>query len=211
MAHICDLGYLVNPENIKITLNSIMKYNLRDDSSSGFNSMRSFVLGDEKSLVMASYPKERPLYPFPYFTEAMTGFEYTAAIGMMYEGQVENGITNIKNIRDRYNGLKRNPFNEAECGNNYARAMASWGAVIALSGFQYSAVEKSMSFHSFKGSMFWSNGDAWGVCNQNGDTVELVVYHGVIQLDDFSIQGTKVNLLKESIELKEGDKIILKL
>ncbi len=38
--------------------------------------------------------------------------EYTAAIGMIYEGQTETGLTCIKNIRDRYDGLKRSPFDE---------------------------------------------------------------------------------------------------
>jgi hypothetical protein len=47
----------------------------------------------------------------------------------------------IMAIRARYDGLKRNPFNEAECGHHYARAMASWAAILALSGFEYSAVE----------------------------------------------------------------------
>jgi len=211
MSHICSLGYLTNEEHVKTTLKSIMKYNYRKGENITFNSMRSFVLGDEKSLQMASYPGDRPRHPFPYFTEAMTGFEYTAAIGMLYEGQIDNGLTCIKNIRDRYDGLKRNPFNEAECGNNYARAMASWGAVIALSGFNYSAVKKSMSFNTFNGSMFWSTGDAWGVCKQNNDVVELTVYHGIIKLNTFSIKEIKSNLLKEPIELKQGKTVVLNL
>ncbi|KJD37315.1 hypothetical protein PW52_02270 [Tamlana sedimentorum] len=208
MAHICDLGYLTNEENIKTTLNSIMKYNYRDDSSSGFNNMRSFVLGDEKSLVMASYPGERPLYPFPYFTEAMTGFEYTAAIGMLYEGQTENGLTNIKNIRDRYDGLKRNPFNEAECGNNYARAMASWGAVIALSGFHYSAVEKSIQFTSESGNYFWSNGNQYGTLEiknkGNEKLVKFNVLKGEVSLKSIKLKGFGSTSFKHEKVLKEG-------
>ncbi len=209
LAHICGLDYLVNEDNIKTTLESIMKYNLRDDSSSDFNCMRSFVLGDEKSLVMAAYPGKRPLFPFPYFTEAMTGFEYTAAIGMMYEGQTEDGLTCIKNIRDRYDGLKRNPFNEAECGNNYARAMASWGAVIALSDFNYSGVEKSMSFAPFEGSMFWSNGYAWGICKQTGSEVELTVHHGSIELNSFALKNEKTVKFKETLQIKAGEITII--
>ncbi|MEP3837794.1 MAG: GH116 family glycosyl-hydrolase [Algibacter sp.] len=208
LAHICGLGYLTNEDNVKTTLKSIMKYNLRDDSSSGFNSMRSFVLGDEKSLVMASYPRERPLFPFPYFTEAMTGFEYTAAVGMMYEGQTENGLTTIKNIRDRYNGLKRNPFNEAECGNNYARAMASWGAVIALSGFQYSAVEKSIQFTDKQGNYFWSNGSQYGTVDikEKGNTKSITfkVLSGTMTLKSIKLKGFGTKTFKSEIRLTEG-------
>lgn len=209
MSHICGLGYLTNEDNVKTTLKSILKYNSRDENSTGFNSMRSFLLGEEKSLQMASYPGERPQHPFPYFTEAMTGFEYTAAIGMLYEKQTENGLTTIKNIRDRYDGLKRNPFNEAECGNNYARAMASWGAVIALSGFNYSALEKTMTFASFEGSMFWSNGSAWGVCKQSGTNVELSVYHGTIELKKFSLRNSKEIKFKEPLKLIAGEMAVL--
>ena len=32
----------------------------------------------------------------------MSGFEYTAAVGMIYEGQLENALTCIRSIRDRY-------------------------------------------------------------------------------------------------------------
>ncbi len=68
-----------------------MKYNYRDNLYGHFNCMRSFALGDEAVLLMADYPKDRPKNPFPYFSEVMTGFEYTAAVGMLYEGQTEAG------------------------------------------------------------------------------------------------------------------------
>ncbi|WP_430934661.1 GH116 family glycosyl-hydrolase [Saccharicrinis sp. 156] len=206
LAHICGLGYLTDEANVKTTLKSIMKYNHRDNSNSDFNCMRSFVLGDEKSLVMASYPGKRPLHPFPYFTEAMTGFEYTAAIGMMYEGQTDEGLTCIKNIRDRYDGRKRNPFNEAECGNNYARAMASWGAVLAMTGFHYSAVDKSMSFTSIPGTYFWSNGYAWGTCTVKENGAELSVLSGQVELDTFSLDGLGTKKLKGKM-IAEGGKL----
>ena len=74
----------------------------------------------------------------------MTGFEYTAAVGMLYEGMTDEGLQSIRDIRARYDGLKRNPFDEAECGHHYARAMASWAAVLALTGFRYSAVTREL-------------------------------------------------------------------
>ncbi len=103
--------------------------------------MRSYVLADEAALLMASYPHARPGNPFPYFTEVMTGFEYAAAIGMLYEGQEADGLSCIRDIRGRYDGRKRSPFDEAECGHHYARAMA---------------------FTKRPGRFFWSNGTAWG-------------------------------------------------
>lgn len=92
----------------------------------------------------ASWPKGRLEVPFPYFAEVMTGFEYCAAVGMIYEGMEKEALTCIRSIRDRHDGAKRNPFSEPECGHHYARSMASWSAIIALSDFQYSGIDKSM-------------------------------------------------------------------
>ncbi len=193
MAHVCGLGYLLRPANIRKTLRSIMKYNLKEGVFDHLNCMRSFVLGDESALLMASYPKKRPKNPFSYFTEVMTGFEYTAAVGMIYERQVKNGLECIRNIRDRYDGRKRSPFNEAECGHHYARAMASWAAVLALTGFHYSGVTKTMTFAPGKGTWFWSNGSAWGTFKQKPTKrkvkVELRVMHGSIEIERLEITG----------------------
>ena len=124
-----------------------------------FNHMRSYVLNDESALLMASYPRgNRPARPFPYYNEVMTGFENTAAVGMLYEGDLDIGLQCIGAVRDRYDGQKRNPFDEAECGHHYARAMASWAAILALTGFHYSAVDKRIRFAapSVDHRHFWS-------------------------------------------------------
>jgi hypothetical protein len=193
MAHVCGLGHLLDPDHIRTTLRSIRKYNGCENLFGHFNNLRSFALGDESALLMASYPHERPRNPFPYFTEVMTGFEYTAAVGMLYEGQRDEGLDAIRNIRDRYDGRKRNPFDEAECGHHYARAMASWAAVPALSGFQFSGVTGDMTFAPRSGDYFWSTGDAWGSCRLRPEEdrihVELRVLHGDLALKRFSLNG----------------------
>jgi uncharacterized protein (DUF608 family) len=208
MAHLCGLGYLVDKSHVRTTLASILKYNHRDNLWEHFNCLRSFGLGDESVLLMADYPKERPKSPFPYFSEVMTGFEYTAAVGMLYEGQTEQGLQCIKNIRDRYDGRKRSPFDEAECGHHYARAMASWAAVPALSGFHYSGVDKTMAFTANDGMYFWSNGYAWGNCSisksSSGSNVALSVVHGRLRLSQFSLQDSGTIAFKETLTIPTG-------
>ena len=189
MAHICGLGYLASEQNIKTTVKSIMKYNYIKDFSPLFNNMRSYIMGNESGLIMASWPNGRLKVPFPYFAESMSGFEYTAAVGMIYEGQTENGLKCIKSIRDRFDGYKRNPYDEPECGHHYARAMASWAGVLALSGFHYSGVEKSMTFTSNPGNYFWSNGYAWGTCIIDEKKAVLHVLSGKVELSKFSLEG----------------------
>ena len=212
MAHVCDLGYLLKPYNVRRTLLAIMKYNLRTSMYGHFNCMRSFALGDESALLMAGYPKDRPKNPFPYFTEIMTGFEYVAAVGMLYEGQEDNGLKCIENIRERYDGQKRSPFNEAECGHHYARAMASWAAVLAMTGFGYSGVEKSMTFAAQDGEFFFSNGYAWGTCSlkkgRKNIQVELSVVHGRLQLSKFVLRNFGHIQFDETLLIKAGEKAI---
>lgn len=209
MAHVLGLGYLVKEENVKTALQSILKYNKRDGMYEHFNNMRSYAMGDEKALLMASWPNGgRPTIPFPYWSEVMTGFEYTAGIGMLYEGMENEGLETIKNIRDRYDGLKRNPFDEAECGHHYARAMASWAGIIAESGFQYSAVDKSIKFTDKPGKYFWSTGSTWGMCeilkNDKSYKVKFNVLHGTISLDTFILGENKPQKFKKTIKISEG-------
>lgn len=209
MAHICGLGYLAKQENVQATLRAILKYNYRETLSDHFNSMRSFALGNEKALLMASYPKERPAKPFPYWSEVMTGFEYTAAAGMIYEGMDAEGLTCIQNVRDRYDGLKRSAFDEAECGHHYARAMAAWAAVLALSGFHYSAVAGEITFASNAGDYFWSTGYAFGTCKVSraggAFTVRLSVREGSVRFRTVTLQGAGSAAFPETRTLRGGD------
>lgn len=209
MAHICGLGYLAEPNHIQKTLQSIMKYNYVEDFSRHFNNMRSYVMGGESGLLMASWPNGRLEVPFPYFAEVMTGFEYCAATGMLYEGMEEEALTCMRAIRERFDGAKRNPFSEAECGHHYARSMASWSAVIALSGFQYSGIDQSMCFTSRPGCYFWSNGSAWGICNVSEDRVSLKLLKGNLELKKIKIGDREKKLKKWS--LKEGEEKIISL
>ena len=157
---------------------------------------------------MASYPRERPANPVPYFTEVMTGFEYTAAIGMLYEGQEKSGLQCMQNTRERYDGLKRSPFDEAECGHHYARAMITWAAGLALSGFRFSGVERAMSFSRRPGTWFWSNGYAWGTCTlkvqRGGMEVTLAVLHGSLSLKRFEIADVGEHRFARAVRIGRG-------
>jgi uncharacterized protein (DUF608 family) len=209
LAQVCGLGYLVKKENVATTLKSILKYNYLSDFSNHFNCFRSYVVGDEAALLMAAYPKSRPVNPFPYFTEVMTGFEYVAAIGMIQEGQKEAGLMCIKNIRDRYDGRKRSPFDEAECGHHYGRAMASWSALLALSGFHYSGVTNEITFGNTTGKYFWSNGYAYGMADisqKDGmKQVNLSVLNGKLNVKTVQVEGLGKVSLKDVKTIQAGE------
>jgi len=213
LAHVCGLGYLVEEGNVKRALASIMRHNFKETMYGHFNHMRSYVLNDESALLMATYPRgDRPARPFPYYNEVMTGFEYTAAIGMLYEGDIDNGLKCIAAIRDRYDGRKRNPFDEAECGHHYARAMVSWAAILALTGFQYSAVEQRIRFAApdSQRRAVWSSGYAWGSCalrprSDGACDVEFRVLGGEIAFSEFALTGLGAVRFDQPQSLSKGD------
>ncbi|MBK9678070.1 MAG: hypothetical protein IPO69_04190 [Saprospiraceae bacterium] len=112
----------------------------------------------------------------------------------------------ISNIRHRYDGLKRSPFDEAECGHHYARAMTSWGATLALTGFHYSDIAKSMEFKAQEGQFFWSNGYAYGQVKMkksgSGWVAELTVLKGELQLRSFGLEEA-VKVFPATIVIQE--------
>ena len=180
---VSGLGRYLPQERIRSALGAIYKYNFRPDFRNFSNVQRTYALADEKGLLLCSWPKGgRPPLPFPYSDEVWTGIEYQVASHLIYEGLVEEGLSVVKAARDRYDGRRRNPWDEVECGHHYARAMSSWGVLLALSGFSYSGPDMKMGFdpkvaaEDFR--TVWTAGSGWGTYAQkisDGKTAELKV------------------------------------
>jgi hypothetical protein len=134
--------------NTQATLQAIFKHNFKTDLSQHANAQRpGYAMGREPGLLLCSWPRgNKPTLPFVYSDEVWTGIEYQVASHLIEEGFVDEGLTIVKALRSRYDGRTRNPWNEYECGNWYARAMASYALLGALSGFRYSAVERTLWF-----------------------------------------------------------------
>ncbi len=167
LAEAAGLGRLLDTGHMRAALGAIYRYNYKRTLYDHDSVERVFALNRESALVICDYGKAaRPRIPFPYYAEVMTGFEYSTAAHMLYAGMVREGIECIRNIRNRYDGERRNPWDEAECGHHYARAMASWSGLLALSGFQYDAptgsVVASPRAAERKFRCFWSTATGWG-------------------------------------------------
>ena len=190
LAEIGGMGTLVAPENIRRTLKSIYRYNYKPTLKDHDNVERTYALNDEAAVVVCDYGKaERPHIPFPYYAEAWTGQEYLVAALMMNWGLVQEGVECVENIRSRYDGEKRNPWDEPECGHHYARAMSSWSTIGALSGFLYDGPNGAVvatpriSRDNFK--CFWATGTGWG-------TFSLVRQKGMTRFAMKVLGGTLV-------------------
>jgi uncharacterized protein (DUF608 family) len=202
-AAVVDLGHVLPKERVKKTLDSIFKHNFQSDFRRFANPQRLYALFDEKGLLLCSWPKGgRPGIPFPYSDEVWTGIEYQVAAHMIYEGMLDEGLAIVKAARDRYDGLRRNPWNEIECGNHYARAMASWSLLLALAGYHFSGPQKRLQFvpkvNTGNFRCFFSTGSCWGVLSQQGPvgarSAGIEVLHGQFELAEFVLGGSAASV-----------------
>lgn len=189
MASLYGIPTPLDPAHVRSTLRSIFRYNYKADLFDHACTQRpGYALGHEAGLLVCTWPRGgKPSLPFVYCDEVFTGIEYQVASHLITEGLVEEGFTIVETTRSRYDGHVRNPYNEYECGNYYARAMASYALLGALSGFRYSAVEKALwlapkvSREAF--TTFFSAESGFGTISLAGGEVIVRVIEGALEVD----------------------------
>jgi hypothetical protein len=145
-----------------------------------------YCINDEEGLVVCEWPENvvRPSIPLTYSQETQNGYEYAAASHMIQRGMIKEGMSVVKAVRERYDGEKRNPFNEFECGSNYARSMASYALLNAFSGFTFDMVKGLIGFNPAAGQThesfrcFWSLSSGWGEVYMQKAFTEIRVLYG---------------------------------
>jgi len=213
-ANLCGLGDIFDPAQRKIALKNMFANNFKPSMRTIANTWRVFALNDEAGAIMCDYPEDvtMPVIPLAYFQECMTGFEYAFAGLLISEGFLQEGLTVVRAIRDRYDGKKRNPYNEIECGSNYARAMASFALLPIFSGFTYDVPNRHVGFApitqgDFK--CFWGLGTGWGDFIRKGDTCRITISGGQLTLASVSLPGATVTRMyadgKEVPFTRDGD------
>jgi len=195
-ARLLHLGDLFDADKVRKTMASIFRYNWKSDLSDHPNPQRIYAVNDEAGLLLASWPRGgRPALPFVYSDEVWCGIEYQVASHLIYEGLVEEGIAVVKGVRDRHTGVRRNPWNEFECGHHYARSMASYSVLVALSDLLYTAHAKRLHFaprvYQDDFACFLSVDSGWGVVRQSlrqgVKRVEVDVRYGELALRTVSL------------------------
>lgn len=186
MSFVCGLPANLDPKKIKSHLFSVYKYNFKKDLTDFSNPQRStFALGNEGGLILCSWPKGGRLsLPFIYSNEVWTGIEYQVASHLIANNYVNEGLEIVRSCRDRYNGVVRNPFDEYECGHWYARAMASYALLEALTGVRYDAVDKTLFINSKIGDFtsFISTATGFGNVYYKSGKARLDVVYGEIPI-----------------------------
>lgn len=208
-----------------VALGALWKYNFTMDVGPYIKTHlngRPYALAGEGGMVMNTNPKneakaygENETWQLGYFHECMSGFEHQVAAHMMAEGMVDESLILTRVIHDRYHAAKRNPFNEIECSDHYARAMASYGTFINACGYVYHGPNKYLAFSpkvspkQFKGP--FTAAEAWGSYEQvllgNEQKSKLSVAYGNLSLHKFSIGKVKDEpVQKGRVEVVFNDK-----
>ncbi len=171
------LGRILPEVNVKKALASLWKYNFAPDVGPFRNAHkpgRWYAMAGEAGLIMCTWPQgeaARLQQGFDYyFNECMNGFEYQAAGHMIWEGMVQEGLAVTRAIHDRYHPSRRNPWNEVECGDHYARSMASYGVFLAACGYEYHGPKRHLAFaprlspENFRAA--FTTAEGWGTFSQ---------------------------------------------
>jgi hypothetical protein len=224
------LGRLYNAEHQKSALRALWKYNYVPEYGEfrqGFKEGRHYATQGDSGLLMCTWPNGglrddfKKHWQYAYFNEFMTGFEYQVAAHMIAERDsdlVRNGLAITRAIHDRYSATRgRNPYNEIECSDHYARAGASYGVFLALCGFHFDQELGLIQFDPviqtdhFKAPFITSDG--WGTYEQKKGITTITLHHGKLRLDQIQLAGKTPSELKlngkpvtlPKLNMKAGD------
>ncbi|HUD46298.1 MAG TPA: GH116 family glycosyl-hydrolase [Candidatus Baltobacteraceae bacterium] len=192
-------------------LQSLWRYNFSPDVGpyrENYKPGRWYALAGEAGLLMCTFPRrdwdyaqargKGPEWAAGYFNECMNGFEYQAAGHMIWEGLTMEGLAVARAVHDRYHASRRNPWNEVECGDHYARSMASYGVFIAACGFEYHGPKGYLAFdprvnpHDFRAA--FTSAEGWGTFTQKitgrNKTATVEIKWGTLRLKTLALSAT---------------------
>lgn len=202
----------------KIALKNLYENNYKPSMRNVVNMWRNFSLNDEAGTIICSYPEgaNLPAIPIPYCEETMTGFEYALAGLMVSHGYIAEGENIVKAIRDRYDGQKRNPWNEIECGSNYARSMASFALMPIYCGFSFDMTKKHIGFAPIqnRGKYLFSACESWGSIEFDEGRCSISILGNALSLNSITVPNadhiTRVTVDGANIAFEiENDRIVL--
>lgn len=216
-AHQLGLGYLYPDSKVRTALESVWKYCWAPDltaQNEAHPPERWFASKGDAGLFTCAWPLSKHMGPKStrYRDELWTGIEYQVASNMASEGMLTEALAICRAIHDRYHPRRYNPYNEIECGDHYARAMASWGMLIGLAGFEYHGPRGHIGFapritpDEFQCA--FTGAEGWGTLSQTrqggGQINRVEVKWGTLRLQSLAIETENAGDLKQ-LHLRVGE------
>ena len=193
-AHQLDLGYLLPAEHVRTALAAVVRHNLRRGFRDFRHPYRVFADGDDAGLLVCTWPHGgRPAVPIRYADEVWAGSEYQVAAHCFREGLHDEGRAVLDAVWARYDGRKRNPFNEIECGDHYARSLAGWSALQALAGFSHDGPAGVYTLRRPDTVLPFLAGSGWGLWSQEGDQLVMTCTGGSLDVRRLTVVGSTAN------------------
>jgi uncharacterized protein (DUF608 family) len=190
------------PDKARTALTRLYESNFRADPGTyrppGIGVGRVYTTEGESGVLMATWPhggsdETRGLM---YFNEVWTGQEYQFAAHLFAEGMTEQALTVTRALYERYSGEKRNPYNEIEASDHYARAMMGYGVYLAACGYEYHGPRGHLGFaprirpEDFRAAFTAAEG--WGLYSQRRTqkslTATVDVRYGRLNLSTLSFE-----------------------
>lgn len=204
LAEQLGLPRVFDADRTATALRNVFRYNFVPDpaayraANTAIPGGRWFAMAGEPAMIMTTFPHggaaqangTPPQGQAAYFNESWTGQEMQFAAHLVYEGIVDEGLTVARAVHERYAAAKRNPYNEIECSENYARAMSGYAVFLAACGFSCHGPRGRLAFAPRIGAddfaAAFTAAGGWGLYRQRrhaGRQVSTVeVRHGRVRV-----------------------------
>jgi hypothetical protein len=202
------LPRVVAAKETRLALEAIWKYNFTPDvgpyrDRSAIKGGRWYAMAGEGGVIMTTFPhggveQATGQGGFAYyFNEVWTGQEHQLAAHMLWEGMVEQALVITRIVHDRHHASRRNPYNEIECSDHYARAMSSHGSFLAACGYEHNGPNGHLGFAPrLTPERFlspFSTAESWGTFRQSragAKQIETItVRYGRLSLKTLAFAG----------------------
>ncbi|ACQ79968.1 protein of unknown function DUF608 [Beutenbergia cavernae DSM 12333] len=195
-AHLLDLGHVLPAAHVRSALRAVVGHNLRRGFDGWEHTQRVYADGDDVGLLMCTWPHGgRPEVATRYCDEVWSGVEYEVAAHCLLEGLTAEGRAILDGLWARHDGSRRNPFNEIECGDHYARSMAGWSVLEAVTGQVWDAQTRTLRVRRpSRDGAWWPVvlDSGWGRVVRDGDDVRLDAWHGDLRVAELVLVDDEV-------------------
>ena len=140
-ADICDLGDILPRQHVKLHNEAAFHY-CRRKTRIGM----PYVNPDDGiAYINGFWPYGGTPEGEGYWSGPWTGIEYMFSSTLAFLGRTDLAVTVTTDVYNRY-VHRRAPWDHVECGEHYFRPLSVWTVLLALQGFRWDAVRRSLGF-----------------------------------------------------------------